>query len=73
MGQQSESIGIALEVGNVVPELMAHLSLQIAARPLGEESLDGFLARVPKRGISHIVSQTGRRHDLADFIEQSVF
>ena len=64
MREQSEGIGIAVEVGDVGPEVLADLMLKMATLALGEEGLDGLLARVAEGRIAHVVSQTGRGHDL---------
>ena len=67
MGEQAEGVGIALEVGDVVPERGRHLLAQREALALGEEGLYGFLAGVAEGRVAHIVGQTGRSHDLSYF------
>ena len=66
MGEQTEGIGITLKVGDVVPELMTDLTLQVTAWPFREVGLDGLFATMTKGGITHVVCQTGRGHDLSD-------
>ena len=44
VSQQSESVGVALEVCQIVPETGAYLLLQIASLTLGEVSLYSLLA-----------------------------
>ena len=60
VGEQAESIGIALEVGDVAPEHLAHLTLEFTPRSLGEEGLDGTLARMAKWWVAHVVGQASR-------------
>ena len=64
MGEQTEGIGIALEMGDIIPKHRRNLLLQHTSRTLSEEGLNGFLARVPKRWVTHVVSQTGGSHNL---------
>ena len=68
--QQTERIGITLEVRDVRPECRRYLLLQEAPGALSKERLDGLFARVPEGRIAQIVGQAGRRHDLSDFLEQ---
>ena len=70
MGQEPESIGIALEAGDVVPEGGTDQLLQVAARTLGKERLDGLLARVSEGRVAQVVGQTGCRNNLPDLREQ---
>ena len=69
MREQTEGIGIAFKVSNIVPELMADLPLQVAARSFGEVGLNGFLTTMAEGRITHIVCQTSRGHNLSDLGE----
>lgn len=42
MRQDSEAVGITLEMGDVVPELGRNFIFQSLSGTLAEESLDGF-------------------------------
>ena len=70
---EAEAEAAEAEARDLDIEKVADEALEVAAGTLGEECLDGLLARVAERGVAHIVGQTGRRYNLADFIEQSVF
>ena len=72
MSQQTEGIGIALEVGEVVPEDGTHLALKVGTSALEEIGLHGLFATMTKGRIAQIVSQAGCRHDLSDFLEHGV-
>ena len=72
MGQQTEGIGIALEVDEVVPEDGTHLTLEFAARAFEEIRLDGLLATVAKGWIAQVVSQTGRGDYLPYLLKEGV-
>ena len=72
MGQQTEGIGVALEVGDVAPELGTDLGLQGSACSFSKERLDGLLAAVAKRRIAHVVGQTGRSNDLPNLHEHCI-
>lgn len=51
MGEQAESIGVALKMSDVVPEGRTDLLFQETARSFCEESLYGFLTTVSERRI----------------------
>ena len=70
MGEQSESIGVALEVGQVVPFALAQVLSEPQSGPFAEVGLYGFLARVAKRRIAQVVGQAGCRHDVAEIVER---
>ena len=72
MGQQTEGIGIALEVSDVAPELGTHLALQLTAVPLDEKGLDSLFAAVAKGWIAQVVGQTGGGDDLSDLLKERV-
>ena len=71
MGQQSEGIGIAFKMNQVIPLLLAQsgrvqlipIGLQPLTVSLTEESAYGLLARMTERRVAQIVSQTGCRYD----------
>ena len=68
--EQTEGVGVALEVGDVVPEAAAHILLQTGSRPFDEECLDGLLAAVTERRIPHVVRIAGCLYDRADLFEE---
>ena len=70
--KQAEGVSVSLEVGYVVPKRLAHLTSQLHATAFGEERLDGFLAGVAERRVSHVMGKAGCRHDSTYFFEQSV-
>ena len=72
MRQQVESIGIPFEMCDVIPELRRHFFLQVLARSLSEESLNGLFATVTEGRIAHVVSQTGRTDNRSDLREERV-
>ena len=72
MGKQSESIGVAFKVGDVIPESFRNLAFQEAAAVLREERLDSFLSRVSERWVSHVMSKTGCLHDGAYLLEKRI-
>lgn len=75
MGQQSEGIGIAFKMNQVIPLLLTQsgrvqfvpIGLQPLAVSLTEESAYGLLARMTERRVAQIVSQTGCRYDGTQF------
>ena len=72
MRQQAEGIGIALEVGEVVPENGTHLALKVCASTFEEISLHGLLTTMSERRIAKVVSQTGCSHDLPNLLKHGV-
>ena len=72
MRQDSEAVGITLEMGDVVPELGRNFIFQSLSGTLAEESLDGFLARMTEGRIAQIVRQAGCTHDGSDFLEERI-
>ena len=68
--KQSEGVGVALKVGQVVPELVAYALLQSPSATFAKVSLYSLLARMTKRRIAHIMSQTRRAYDSANLLEQ---
>ena len=69
MSQQTEGIGIALEVGEVVPERRTHFALQVAARAFEEVGLHGLLTTMAKGRIAQVVGEAGGRYNLSDFLK----
>ena len=72
MGQQTEGIGIALEVDEVVPEDGTHLALEFAARAFEEIRLDGLLATVSEGRITQVVSQAGGGDYLSNLLKEGI-
>ena len=72
MGENAEGVGIALKVGEVVPEDGAHQSLELAARPFEEVGLHGFLTAVAEGRIAQVVGQAGGGDDLSYLLEERV-
>ena len=70
VGKQSESIGVTLEMGDVIPKGPANHRLQCLARSFSEEGLYGFLATVAERRITQVVGQAGRRYNLPNLLKQ---
>lgn len=61
VGEQTESIGIAIEVGDVSPLLRSELPFVFDAFTFAEVGGDGTLARMAERWVAHVVCQTGGR------------
>ena len=59
MGEQTESVGITIEVGDVCPLFRSELVLILNALIFKEVGGYGTFAGMSKRGVSEIVSQTG--------------
>ena len=59
-------------MSDVVPELVAHLSLQVTARTLREIGLHGFLTTVSERRITHVVGQTSSGHNLSNLSKERI-
>ena len=55
MGQQTEGIGITLEVGDVVPKRFRYLFAQRASGTFGEKRLDGLLTTMSERWVTQVV------------------
>ncbi len=69
MREQTESVGIALEAGEIGPLPRREARLQLTARALAEEARNGLLAAVAEGRIAKIVGQTCGRHYLAEGVE----
>ena len=69
MREQTEGIGVTVEVSDVVPGGFGEELAVWLSRALGEEGANGLFARVTEGRIAHIVRQTGGRHDGADTFE----
>ena len=72
MGKQSEGVGIALEVGEVVPECGRYLALEFGAGSLEEISLHGLLATMTEGRIAQIVGKAGGGHYLPYLLKHGV-
>lgn len=70
VGKDAEGIGVALKVGDVVPEAVAHPGAQLLALALGEEGLYGFLATVAEGRVAQVVRQSGSLDDGANLLEE---
>ena len=70
VSKQAEGVGIALEVGDVIPEARAHLFLQVAARSFCEETLYRLLATMSERRIAHIVGKSCSLHYRTYLLEE---
>ena len=68
--EQSEGVGVTLEVRQVLPHLRRHTFLQRQSAALAKERLYSLLARVSERRIAHVVRQTRRAHDGAQLLEE---
>ena len=64
--QESERIGIAIEVDNVRPDAFREHFLPFAALSLGKKAAYGALSAVAERRIAHIVGQTSGGDDRAE-------
>ena len=69
MREQTEGIGVTVEVSDVVPGGFGEKLAVLLSRALGEEGTNGLFAGVTEGGIAHIVRQTRGRHDGADAFE----
>ena len=72
MGKQAESVGIAFEMCDVVPESLADLRLQLHSIPLSEECLNGLLATMTERRVAKVMRQACGTHDGAYLREEGV-
>lgn len=70
VGEESESIGVTLKVGDVVPKGRGDPPTKEVAAVFCKEGLDSFLSGVSKGRVAHIVSQTCCLHDGANFFEE---
>ena len=68
--EQSEGVGVTLEVREVLPHLRRHTRLQRQSPTLAKERLYSLLAGVTERRIAHVVRQTRRAHDGAKLLEE---
>ena len=69
MGEQTEGIGIALEMDEVVPKDRAYLSLELGTCTIEEIGLHGFLPTMAERGIAQVMSQASGGNNLSDFLK----
>ena len=69
MREQTEGIGVTVEVGDVVPRGFGEELAVLLSCAFGEEGANSLFARVTEGRIAHIVRQTRGRHDGADAFE----
>ncbi len=69
MGEESQRVGIPLEMNQIGPLLWREFVGKIGSEPLGEEGGDGFFARMSEGRVAQVVGQTGSRHYVADRVE----
>ena len=72
MRQQTERIGVALEMNQVGPFAVGEEGTELQPRSLAEEGGDGLFARMAERRIAQIVAQARRGHDVAYVVEDAV-
>ena len=70
MGKQSESVGISLEVRDVIPEDLTDLRLKFRTLSFRKECLDGLLTTMTEGWITQVVCQTGCADNGTDLWEQ---
>ena len=70
--EQSESVGVALEVCDVSPESLADEFLDTVASTLGKECLYSLLAAMSKWRVAKVVRQTCRCHNGANLLKQRI-
>ena len=70
MREESEGIGITLEMRDILPEVAVEHWLEFLSLAFGKEGLKGFLARMAKRRITHVVSQTGGGDDSTKLLDE---
>ena len=72
MGKQSESVGIAFEMRNIIPKISTYTLFEMLSRPFGKEGLDGFFTTMTEWRITHIVRQTSSTDNGSYLFEQRV-
>ena len=72
MSEQTERIGIAVEMCDVCPLLWGELILVLDTLVFQEIGSNGTFARVSERRVAEIVGQTGSRYDGTNFENVSV-
>ena len=55
MSKEAESIGIAFEMSDIIPEITIEQRLESSAFSLRKECLECLLSRMSERGIAHIM------------------
>ena len=68
MHERAKTIGVALEVHEVVPLPFVEVGLQLLPFPLAEICADGAFARMPERRVSQVVGKACSRHNLRNGI-----
>ena len=69
MGEQTESIGVALEMGQIGPLSRSQLRLKLTPGALAEKCRYGLFARMAERRIAKVMSQTSGGNDLPDSVD----
>ena len=69
VGEQAEGVGIAIEMGDVVPHLERKLLAKMESFAFGKKGTNGGFSFVTKGRISQIVCQTGGTNNGADAFE----
>ena len=72
MREQTEGIGITVEVGDVVPRGFGEELAVLLSCALGEEGANGLFAESTEGRIAHIVRQTSCTNDGANLFEQRI-
>ena len=70
MGQQAESIGIALKMSNIFPEMWANFLLQANPWTFCEECLHSLFATMPEGRITHVVCITSCLYDGSNLFKE---
>ena len=70
MGEQSEGVGVALEMRDVAPKRGTQPLTQLKPRAFGEKGLDGPLAGMSERWVAHVVGETGCGDNGANLLKQ---
>ena len=70
MGQQAESIGIALKMSNIFPEVGTNFFLQANPWTFSEECLHSLFTTMTERRITHVVSVTSCLHDGSNLFKE---
>ena len=71
MSEQTESVGITIEVGDIIPHLNWKFILKMEPLSFGEKGTNGCFSFMSKRRVSQIVRQTGCTHNGTNTLERS--
>lgn len=69
VGEEAEGVGIAIEMGDVVPHLERKLVAKMESFAFGKKGTNGGFSFVSERGITQIVCQTSGTDDGTDAFE----